>query len=128
MFQGFQSFTVAQNVSETDWQGFIALERMTDDIHNIRSPADVTTISASQLNFVDTSGTSVQYSLSGGSLLRNSQILASGVTGLTFGYLNSNGATTATPSAMRYVSIALTLTQQNIVASFTTLIGTRAIS
>jgi prepilin-type N-terminal cleavage/methylation domain-containing protein len=127
MLQGLQSFATSQNTSEVDWQGLIAMERLTSDIHTIRSPSDITTITASQLTFTDTSGTSVQYSLSGNNLLRNSQILASGVTGLTFGYLSDTGATTATASAVRYISISLTLVQSNITTSFSTLVGSRGL-
>lgn len=125
MLQGFRSFATSQNITEADWQALVALQRLTSDIHNIRSAADISVIGSSQLNFVDVNGTNVQYSVSSGSLLRNSQTLATGVTAFTLGYLDKTGVTTATLSSVRYISISLTETQGTLVTSFSTLVGTR---
>lgn len=127
-FQGLQSFNVSQNTAEVDWQGYIALERMANDIHQIRSAASMTTIDTSQFTFIDYDGTTVQYTMSGNTVLRNSQTLASGIDSLTFAYLNENGVVTSTPSAVRYVGITLNLSQSNITTTLSTLVGTRGMS
>lgn len=128
MFQSFQMFTAAQNLSETDGKAFVALERIVNDIHTMRSPADITTMSASQLTFVDLNGTSIQFQLSGTTLSRNSQTLATGVQSLVFTYKGSTGATTATASQVRYIAIALTTSQGTMTASFSTQAAIRGIA
>lgn len=111
--QGFNSYLNSKNLIEANWEGRLALGRMTRDIHEVRSAADISTASASQFVFVNRAGTSITYSLSGTNLLRNSQTLASGVQSLAFTYYTQNGATTSTASAIRYVLITLNITQNN---------------
>ena len=126
LFHGYQTFMTAQHISDVDWQGFLALERITDDLRTIRSPADITTLQTSQLTFVNVSGSSVQFQLSGSNLLRNGQILASGVQGLTFNYLNSSGATTASAAAVRYIRVSVNVASGGISLPFSTLIAVRS--
>jgi prepilin-type N-terminal cleavage/methylation domain-containing protein len=123
LIQSFNMFSISQNIGEADWQGLFSLEKLTNDIHNIRSAGDITSISSSSFSFVDMAGTTVTYQLSGSTLLRNGLTVASGLSGLTFSYLDDTGAVTA--SAVRYVSIAVTLSQNNLSFAFNTLVGTR---
>lgn len=125
LFQGYQTILTSNNISEADWQGFIGLERMVNDIHTIRSAADITTIGANQLVFTDVSGNSITFQLSGSNLMRNSQILASGIQSLSFAYSDAAGSTTATASLVRYISITMTMTQGTMTLSMSTLAGTR---
>jgi prepilin-type N-terminal cleavage/methylation domain-containing protein len=128
LFQSYQTFITAQYATEIDWQGWLALERMANDLHTIRSANDITTILSNQITFTDVNGNTVQYQLSGQSLMRNSQILASRVQSLNLSYQNQNGTTTAVPSAVRNISLSLTIAQGNLTASFGTLIATRGLS
>lgn len=125
LFQGYQTFLTSQNISETDWHGFLALERIASDIHNIRSAGDISTIQSNQFTFVDVDGNTVQYQVSGNTLLRNGQTLAGGVQSFSFSYTDENGATTATPSSVRYISLSANLTQGNLTQSFATMSATR---
>lgn len=128
LLQGYKTYITSQNISEVDWQGLLALESITNDIHNIRSASSITTISASSFAFVDMSGTTVTYTLSGSNLQRNGLTVASGVSALTFSYLDDSGAITATASAVRYITISLTAVQNNMSLTFTTLVGTRGMA
>ncbi len=128
LFHSYQMFTTAQNLTEVDWKGFLALERITDDLRTIRSPSDISTLQATQLSFVDVNGVTVQFQLSGTILLRNSQTLATGVPSLTFSYLNSSGASTSSPTAVRYIRTTLSLTEGNLSLPFSTLIAVRSAS
>ena len=125
LFQAYQDFLVSNNITEADWNGFVALERIVKDIHNIQSAAAITVINPSQLAFTDMSGNSVQYKLSGNSLIRNSQTMASGVQSLALSYLDKNGASTATTANVRYITMTISLVQGNITTSFVTTAGTR---
>ncbi|TAK74630.1 MAG: prepilin-type N-terminal cleavage/methylation domain-containing protein [Gammaproteobacteria bacterium] len=128
LFHGYQAFITSQNISTTDWNGFLALERMADDIHTIRSPNDISVIQSTQLTFVDVNSNSVNYQLSSGSILRNGVTLASGVQSFSMSYLNTPGAITSTASAVRYIVLSVSFTQGNLTQSYVTTVGTRSIS
>jgi prepilin-type N-terminal cleavage/methylation domain-containing protein len=112
--QAFYGYVTNKNIIDANWQGQSALERMTRELHMIRSPSDITTATASQISFIDINGNAINFNLSGSSLMRNTQILADGISNLTFTYLNSNGSSTATPSAIRYIKISFNITQNNV--------------
>ncbi len=109
--QGLQSFLTLQNTTNANWQGQVALERMTREIRYVRSAADVLTQTSGEFQFVDIYGNTIAYTLSGGNLVRNSQTLASGVNSLTFTYHDNNGNTVATSTNLHYVGISLNITQ-----------------
>lgn len=81
-----------------DAQARVALTRMTRELHLIRSATatDLTVTPSTEITFKDTSGASIRYYLSGTSLMRNSQILADGVTNLSLTYLQRDGKTATT--------------------------------
>lgn len=128
LLQGYKTFITSQNISDADWQGLMALESITNDIHNIRSAADIITISASTFSFVDMTGTTVTYTLSGSNLQRNSLTVASGMSALTFSYLDKNGSVTASAAAVRYITISVTAVQNTMSLAFSTLVGTRGMA
>ena len=128
LLEGYRTFLTSQSILETDWQGWMALERMVNDIHTIRSAADLSTIQTNQLTFVNTNGNTIQYQLSGSSLMRNNFILASGIQSLNFSYLDANGTTTAIPSAVRYISLSLRVAHDQLTQTVSTLAATRGMS
>jgi prepilin-type N-terminal cleavage/methylation domain-containing protein len=125
LFQSFQTFITAQSVSDDDWQGLLSMNKFTNDVHNIRSMNDISTITASSFSFVDMSGTTVTYALSGSSLQRSGTTLASGVTGMAFAYYDKNYTVTSTAANVRYITFSTTLTQNNLSLTFSTMAGTR---
>ena len=118
--QGLNAYLTSKNVADADWQGRLALERMTRDIRAVRSPTDIALATSSQFTFTDSNGSSVAYTLSGSNLMRNSQALANGISTLTFQYYDETGVITAITTAIRYISITLNVTQGNSNMSFTT--------
>jgi len=111
--QGLNGYLNSEYITNANWQGRIALARITRDLHSIRSSNDITTATSSQLSFTTSSGTAITYQLTGSSLMRGSQIMADGVQSLTFNYFNSTGTTTSTLSAIHYIQINLNITQNN---------------
>jgi prepilin-type N-terminal cleavage/methylation domain-containing protein len=110
----FRSYFTQQDITDADWQTRLALERMTRDIQNIPATNTISTAATSQLIFTDANGSSVTYQLTGSNLMRNSQVLARGINTLTFAYLGSNGVSTGTIANIRYISITLNVTQNNV--------------
>ena len=119
----FTAFFTGRDLVETDWQGRVALERMTRELRTLRAPADITMTSASDLTFVDIDGNSVRYFMSNCVLTiceltrlvppsATGQPLATGISGLAFSYLQRDGKTaTAAPASVYYVIVDFTATQ-----------------
>jgi prepilin-type N-terminal cleavage/methylation domain-containing protein len=119
---GLNSYFTAQNISDASWQAQVALGRLGRDVRAISSNStnNFPTASATQFNFLDYSGTSITYSLSGTTLQRGSPTssdIAYNVNTLTFAYLDRNQSAIAVPVStankanIRYVSITLNTTQ-----------------
>ncbi len=131
--QSFNSYVMGRNVAETDWQARVALERMTRELRSIRAPSDITMTSASDLSFVDAEGTVIRYCAGGvgtcpgvtGDLMRNSQVLATGVSALGFSYLSKTATATVTPTQVYYVVVSFSATQGAISKSYQVAVNPR---
>ena len=121
---GFNSYQTSKNLIQAQWQGTIAMERLSRDLRTIRSAsaADLTLTPATQITFTDTSANVVSYTLSGTTLMRNGQPLADGINSLNFSYIASDGKTTAATAAQTHyvvVDIAVSIFGSNYSARTT---------
>ncbi len=128
LMQGLSALIAGQNAVQANWAGTIAMERMSRDIHQVRSAADISTASSSQFTFTDMNGNSISYTLSGSSVMRNSQALADGISALTFSYYDKNGNSTAVIANISYVNISLAITGNQASYNLTTAIYLRDLS
>jgi type II secretory pathway component PulJ len=110
---GLTAYLTSENILDASAQARLGVERMVRDIRAVRSSTDISTASASQFTFTDSNGNSISYLRSGTTLTRNGQVLADGVSALTFTYADKNGAATATLANIRYITPTLTITQGN---------------
>lgn len=78
-------------------QGRLALMRMSREIRQMRDADSLTTANAQQFQFTDTTSASISYQLSGNNVLRNADILATGVSNFTFTYYNKTNQLIMTP-------------------------------
>src|SRR5712691_6885689 len=121
---GFRSYFLGRELAQDAAQGTLALERMTRDLRTARSAADLTTIGASTITFVDVDGNTITYALSAGSVTRaqnggTAQPLAANVSNLAFTYLQNDGQSTAvTPATVWYIGVAVTVASQNASTTF----------
>lgn len=130
---GFRAYFTGRDISETDWQARVAVERMTRELRGIRAPADLTAASASDITFVDTSGTSIRYCLGAvggcpgvaGDLMRNGQPLAGGISALAFSYLTRGAAATGAGAAVFYVTIGFTASQNAVAKTYRATVSPR---
>jgi len=109
---GFSAYFLSKDVAEMDWQGQIALNRMSRDILRLRSAtgADLVITPTDQLTMTDYDGAPVSYTRSGTTLMRNGTPLADGINTLNFSYLKSDGITAATlPAEVYYISVDFTV-------------------
>lgn len=122
---GFKSFSTAKETTQLNQQAQLALARINREV---RLAKQMTTLNAQQFAFVATDGTSINYQLKGSTLERqqNAQTpepLAEHVSGLTFTYLDSSF--NATVSAVYYIQIDLTLSDNGQTLSWQTVIHPR---
>lgn len=100
--KSLKSFVFDKDVTKGDWQARVALERLTRDLRMISAPTNIVMVPATAIIFSDTEGNNVNYSVTGGKLMRNAQVLADDINNLQFIYLRSDGNTIAATAAEVY--------------------------
>jgi prepilin-type N-terminal cleavage/methylation domain-containing protein len=118
---GFNSYFMGKNIISADWQGRVAIEKMTRDLHLVRSRNDIVMASSNSFSFISIDGSPISYSQVGSQLIRNTSVLAGGVQSLSFQYFDSTGSYLgASPvvTNIRYIVISLNVTSNN--ASYVT--------
>jgi len=109
---GFTAYVTARDLGKADWQGLIAIERLSRELRTIRSAtnSDLSMNPSTRITFVDNDGNSISYTLSGTTLMRNSEPLADGISGLSFNYIQNDGKTTAANAVqVAYISANVTV-------------------
>ena len=119
---GFASFFLSRETTQNDWQGRLALERITRDLRSVRTPADLATMTAGQIIFTDSRNDQINYTLSGTTVTRvqnggTAWVLADNATALTFSYLRNDGLTPepsgGVPANVYYITVELTISSAN---------------
>ena len=94
---------------DASYQAHLSVGRMKREIRDMQDTASITSFTATSLAFDDSSGNPIAYSLAGGDLLRNGDLLAQGLTTLSFTYWKSDGTVAAAPTDLHLVEIDLTV-------------------
>lgn len=141
--QFFNSFFSAQNITEGDWQGKVAFERMARELRSI-SVDNLGTkqlaISASQVRFTDTDGNNVCFYLNGSVLTRagdgpaaatcgptSPQPLADNISLLTFSTWKTDGTDAAFVVAnVYYIAVQVTVAKGDYSGTFRTNVRPRS--
>ena len=110
---GMLGYLRGREITSADWQGRLALERITRELRDVAAIAPINACGTSMFTFSDINYTPISYTQSTvpntTTLLRNGQPLADNVTGLRFYCLQNDGqASTITPSAVYYVCLLYT--------------------
>jgi prepilin-type N-terminal cleavage/methylation domain-containing protein len=111
--QGLNGFLNMQKLIEANWQGQLAMARMTRDMADCRSANDITTFTSGTFAFTDINANSITYTSSGSNLTRNGNVLAYGISNLTFAYYDQNGNAGPAQANIHYVQISFTVTEDN---------------
>ncbi len=114
----------AQNNTANNANARAAFERMEDELKDARSTGDLIP-NTNSITFVKIDGTSVTYALSGGNLMRNSDILATNTASLAFTYLTATNTTTTIAAQVRCIVINATMTSNNVTLPLTTTVCPR---
>ncbi len=111
MYQAFRGTFAQYDLGSVDSQARVVLMKMTREIRSIRSnSASELILGAHSITFTDVLNNTITYSLSGTTLMRNSQPLADSVTSLTFSYYDANHNVTGTSTEVRYITITVDMT------------------
>ena len=117
MSNTFNAYFTGRDLTELDWQCRVAMNRMLRDLRDIRSASatDLVTTPATEITFTTTTPQTITYSLSGTTLMRNSQALADGVSNLNFTYVTNDGRTSTTAATEAYyVIVEFTVTNGSV--------------
>ena len=136
LYAAFQSYFTASDISDTDWQPRVALERMAREIRAVRSAtaADLSIASGTQIQFFDSDGNGVCFYRDAATnrLMRSAdgpgsacagtspQPLADYVTAVTFSYWDNNAASTGTVTAVYFVTVQISVQNGNYIGTFRT--------
>jgi len=134
--QFFDSYFAATNISEADWQGKVAFERMAREIRLVRSntSTDLDFTSGTQVRFTDMYGNNVCFyqDAVNSRLMRsadgpttacgttNPQVLADNVSSLGFTYWDKNAVTAVSVTGVYYITVAVTVSHDVYSGSFRT--------
>lgn len=133
---GMLGYLRGREITSADWQGRLALERISRELRDVAAPTaaylDAASCGSALFSFVDVDANQIRYSLVGTTLLRYSAPLAAGqpladnVAGLRFYCLQSDGqAYTSTPSAVYYVTVSMIVSTENTSAVYRTTVKPR---
>lgn len=112
----FRYWALTRSERDAIFSSRLALNRMVREIRQIKNVASITTFTATQFAYTDINNNTMNFQQSGNSLLRiyngasnelSNKLQSSG--GLTFTYLDTNGAVTAVAANIRMVRIKLIL-------------------
>ncbi len=79
------------------------------EIRDMKDTGSITTFTPTALTFDDSSDNTIAYSLAGGDLLRNGDLMAESVASLSFSYWKSDGTTASAAADLHLVEIDLTV-------------------
>lgn len=124
--RSFESYQLTREVTNVDWHGRVALERLTRELREIRSATATdlgfTATPATELKFVDSAGNNVCFYLSGGRLMRSAdgptgtcgttlpQPLADNVSALNFYFYQGDGSDATLATNVYYITANFTVT------------------
>jgi prepilin-type N-terminal cleavage/methylation domain-containing protein len=117
LMEGTRGWVDVSTRKDLAQQGRLAMDRMIREIRNTARKADdtpcISAATTTAYTFSDVSGdlvncNSTSFTVSGSQLLRGSNVLADHVSSFQWTYLNNSNNSTATLSAIRRVSIAVT--------------------
>jgi len=129
---GMLGYLRGREITGADWQGRLALERITRELRDIAAPAggvaNIANASCGSSTFVfsDINATLISYTQSSTTLLRNGQPLADNVAGLRFYCLQSDVQATVAPANVYYVSVSMVVSTANTSATYRSTVKPRS--
>lgn len=116
ILQGVRAYSDERSRGDVHYQARIAMGRMAREIRVIRSAADITSYTPTNLRFTDVNGATVGFEWINPTLNRwngvSNDVLANGINPFSFSYFMSDGVTPAVlPADLWFVEITMTSQQ-----------------
>ncbi|MDH5633388.1 MAG: prepilin-type N-terminal cleavage/methylation domain-containing protein [Gammaproteobacteria bacterium] len=107
---GFSSYVAGSRANELVGSTAPVVERLKREMREIRSSSDIASWTGTQLNFIDVNGNTISWQIAGNQLLRNTQVMLSGVNVAAFTYLQADGQSLpAANTDIRLISFTVTV-------------------
>ncbi len=106
--KGMDSYIFASDREGTLDDVRYAVDRVTREVQRLGS-GQLTSITSTQINFTDTTGTATNFRVSGSSLYRGNDLLLSGLSSMAFTGYDSTGTSTAQASQVRRILFTLSV-------------------
>jgi len=132
---GMLGYLRGREITSADWQGRLALERITRELRDVAAPGsaniDPSSCGSPGFSFVDIASNQISYSLVSSTLWRIdspllSQPLADNVSGLRFYCLQSDVQATTVPSNVYYITVSMILATTNTSATYRSTVKPRS--
>ena len=128
---GMLGYLRGREITSADWQGRLALERITRELRRVGAPnfsnVAATSCNSSTFAFSDIDAAPISYTQSTTTLLRNGQPLADNVSGLRFYCLQNDGQTYSTiPSAVYYITASMIVSTANTSSAYRSTVKPRS--
>lgn len=116
IFETIQAWLSVSGRNSATNKASMAMNRITREIRRVKKPQNIQVFTSSEFQFVDIDSQTVDFKQTGSDLLRNGDVLASGLLspiGLEFTYLDRNGSVAGAKQDIRSVRIWLSLVSGN---------------
>jgi prepilin-type N-terminal cleavage/methylation domain-containing protein len=114
--RSFNAYFAGRDMTRADWQGRLAMERMTRDLREVRTAtaSDITTMTATQITYNDIFANNIIYNMSGTTLMRTQSGVATGladyISALNLSYWQKNGQSAAgSATLVCYITVQVTV-------------------
>jgi type II secretory pathway pseudopilin PulG len=115
MITGMNSYNLIDDRRDALQQARLAVNFISSELETIANPStDISAISANSITFIDDGGATVTYTYSGGTLMRDADVLASNVVSPTgFAYYTALGVTTTNPLLVYRIHLDVSVQSSN---------------
>jgi len=114
-----RAYSISKTASGAYADAHHALERVRLELAGLTAPTDISSMGATSITFTAW-GSPTTYSLSGGTLRRDGQALATGCSKFELTYYQSDGSIAAAPAAVRRIAVEIAITRRGRTAQLRT--------
>ncbi|MHC4822484.1 MAG: PulJ/GspJ family protein [Planctomycetota bacterium] len=109
ILESMRSYSRTVPSLDASYKSELALRSLKRDVRDLRRLDSISVFTSTSFAFLDSWRNPVSYTLSGTDLTRNGDLLAEGVTSLTFTYWQSDGTTATDSDDLHHVEIDMTV-------------------
>ncbi|MFT5051543.1 MAG: prepilin-type N-terminal cleavage/methylation domain-containing protein [Chlamydiales bacterium] len=107
--ESMKTYALVAPSIDASYQARLASERLRRDIRELISTDTVSSMTATGLTFDDGTGTTIAYTFSGSDLLRNGDLLATGMSAFAFAYRKSDGTLASAAVELHLIEVDFTV-------------------